>query len=446
MNRRVWISMLALVGASLVSQSASADIPKKRAVPDYDGRGGEPTTAGDVLIWIPRVVLSPLYFVSEYLIRRPLGAVLTLAEKANLPDVLYNFFAFGPDHKAGFAPYALIDFGFLPSVGIYTFWNDAGVKGHDVAIHAAGWNSEWLAAGLTDRVPFGPNRTLTLAATGIRRPDHAFFGLGPNSTQGNISRYSEDSLDANATLSFKLWRASSINMTSGARSVSFGPGDFGKDPTVEQEDARDVYALPPGFTRGYTLQYNQINLAFDNRKPRPASGSGVRVELHGFQGNDLREHIASSFVRYGAQIGGFYDLNDHGRVVSLSVATEFADPLGKEPVPFTELVTFGGYDYMRGFYPGRLYDRSGAVATLKYRWPIWSFVDGSMQLATGNVFGTHLDEFDPKLLRLSGSLGIETVGSPDNSLEILVGAGTETFDHGMQLDSIRILVGTNRGF
>ena len=226
----------------------------------------------------------------------------------------------------------------------------------------------------------------------------------------------------------------------------FSPGNYGQDPTIEQQVARDVYPLPPGYARGYTLQYSELNLAFDNRRPHPAPGSGVRAEIHGFQGNDFRNGPASGFVRYGAQVGGFYDLNDHGRVVSLSLATEFADPLGKEPIPFTELVTLGGYDYMRGFYPGRLRDRSAAVATLHYRWPIWSFIDGSIQVATGNVFGNHLEEFDPKLLRLSGSIGIESVGNPDNSLELLLGAGTETFDHGMQLDSIRILVGTNRGF
>ena len=51
----------------------------KRAVPDYSGRGEEPTTAGDVALWIPRVILSPLYFVSEYIIRRPLGWLITTA-------------------------------------------------------------------------------------------------------------------------------------------------------------------------------------------------------------------------------------------------------------------------------------------------------------------------------------------------------------------------------
>jgi hypothetical protein len=52
----------------------------KRPVPDYDGRADEPATTGDVLLWFPRVVLFPLYLVSEFVIRRPIGALATVVE------------------------------------------------------------------------------------------------------------------------------------------------------------------------------------------------------------------------------------------------------------------------------------------------------------------------------------------------------------------------------
>ncbi len=102
---------------------------------------------------------------------------------------------------------------------------------------------------------------------------------------------------------------------------------------------------------------------------------------------------------------------------------------------------------MRGFYPGRLIDRSAAVATFRYRWPIAIWLDGSINASVGNVFGEHLTDFDPGLLRFSGTLGIFRAATPpDGSIEALVGFGTETFDHGGQIDSIRVVVGTNRGF
>ncbi|MGH7327400.1 MAG: BamA/TamA family outer membrane protein [Polyangiaceae bacterium] len=313
-------------------------------------------------------------------------------------------------------------------------------------MHAATGGPDWLAAGFTERFRFADGNSLSLNATGIRRPDHAFFGIGPRSLQDNLARYSSDSLDANTVIDFDLWRASRVTTTFGARTVSFSPGHFGEDSDVEGQVARGVFPLPDGYDSGYTLEYNQVDAAFDTRLPRPSSGSGVRIEGTMFQGNDVRRSPAGGFVRYGGTVGGFWDLNDHGRVVSLSVGASFADPLGKEAIPFTELVALGGYDAMRGFLPGRLYGRSSAVSTLHYRWPIWAYIDGSIELATGNVFDEHLKDFDPRLLRLSGAMGIETVGSPDNSLEILVGAGTETFDDRLKLDSVRLLLGTNRGF
>jgi hypothetical protein len=75
---------------------------------------------------------------------------------------------------------------------------------------------------------------------------------------------------------------------------------------------------------------------------------------------------------------------------------------------------------------------------------VW--LDGSIQAATGNVFGDHFDQLDPSRLRLSGAVGVESIGSRDSSFELLIGVGTETFEQGAKLDSVRISVGTNRGF
>jgi outer membrane protein assembly factor BamA len=163
-------------------------------------------------------------------------------------------------------------------------------------------------------------------------------------------------------------------------------------------------------------------------------------------GTDVRHAGSSGWVRYGATAGGFVDLNGRNRVLSLWVATLFADPLGKDPIPFTELVELGGAGAMRGFYPGRLRDRSAAVATIHYRWPIWAWLDGSLQMSTGNVFGDHLSLLEASRARLAGAIGIESVGARDGSFELLVGAGTETWERGHRLDSLRIQLGTNRGF
>lgn len=432
--------------AMLAIASGGRAAEGKRTLPDYGNRGKPPTTFGDVAIWVPRIVLSPVYLVTEYGIRWPLGHVIAAAERANVPDLLYNFFFFGPDHRAGFAPVAFVDFGFRPSVGIYAFWDDALFRGNDLRFHGTTGGANWFAGVFTDRIRFHERDSLDLTLLGIERPDHAFFGIGPDTLQGNISRYAEDQLEASATFEFPLWRSSRVETGVGVRSIDFHRGYFHHDPSIEQEVAAFAYPLPDGFAQGYTAQTSHVLLALDSRRPSPSDGSGVRVEVDADEGTDVRRLPGASWLRYGATAGGFLDLNGRNRVVSLSVEALFADSLNKRPIPFTELVTLGGSGPMRGFYPGRLRDRSAAVATLKYRWPIWVWLDGSLQASVGNVFGEHLQQFEVSRFRFSSAIGLESVGSRDGSVELLFGVGTETFDHGAQLDSARVLIGTNRGF
>jgi hypothetical protein len=43
-------------------------------------------------------------------------------------------------------------------------------------------------------------------------------------------------------------------------------------------------------------------------------------------------------------------------------------------------------------------------------------------------------------------VGVESVGAADHTFEILLGLASETIDHGANLNSVRLLFGTNRGF
>ena len=136
------------------------------------------------------------------------------------------------------------------------------------------------------------------------------------------------------------------------------------------------------------------------------------------------------------------------RLVSLAADALFVDPLqgGARGIPFTEDITLGGSALMRGFLPGRLTDRSAAVATLGYEWPIWAFLDGTLSAAVGNVFGAGLRGFDVDRLRFSGTLGIRSNSSPDHQFELLTGFGTEPFDQGGAVTSFRLALGATRGF
>jgi hypothetical protein len=416
-----------------------------RPLPDYDGRS-DSTSVGETLLWIPRIVLSPLYLVSEYVVRRPLEFVVTEAERAQLPEAIYNLFLFGPNHSAGVLPIAFVDFGFLPSLGLYFFWNDF-IPHHDLQVRGSTFGIRWLSGAISDRIHIDPVTDLVLSANAIRRPDLQFYGVGSDTLQSAKSRYGASRLEANVALELKLGKYSRLTSHLGMRSVHFHRGGFGGNPLLEDQVAQGIYPEPDWYDSGYTMLTNMVQLVLDTRQARPASGSGVRLEARVEQLSELKPAIGSGILRYGGSAGGFWDVGPSGRVLSLSLATNFVDPLRKgSSIPFTELAEIGGGELMRGFLLGRLYGRSLAVATLRYRWPVWVWLDGSIQVALGNVFDEHFANIAPKKLRFSGSIGVESVGSPDSSLELLLGIGSETFEHGGQITSLRFVVGTNHGF
>ena len=448
-NTSLLRKLLLVLALWSIPLTAWAEAQPARPLPDYDGRGGrgQPTTPGQGALWVPRVLLFPVYLVTEYVVRRPLGYAITAAERAELPAALYDIFAFGPDHKAGVVPIAFVDFGFYPSVGLYAFWDDAGFKGHDLRLRGSTSGSRWLAAAASERFQLTAKTTLSLNGSLIHRPDYTYYGIGPDTREASRSRYGADTADLHATLRAAFWRSSSIETSLGYRGASFYPGAFGHDPSLTQQVENGVFPLPDGYTDGYRVGFQRGQLTLDTRRDEDGSEGGGRLVLRGEHGLDPSQARAAGWLRYGATLGGFLDLGDHGgRILSLSVAAEMADPLGGQPVPFTELTTIGGNDRMPGFRDGRLHGRSGAAATFRYSWPIWIWLDGSLQAAVGNVFGEHLSGISWGQSRFSGAIGMESRGSRDSVFQLLVGFGTETFNSGADVNSVRVVAGARSGF
>jgi outer membrane protein assembly factor BamA len=199
----------------------------------------------------------------------------------------------------------------------------------------------------------------------------------------------------------------------------------------------------PGFGEPYTALVQRLALTLDSRPARPAPGTGARLEIHGESAFDVRN--GRRWTKVGGALGAALDLNGHQRTLKVQVAADLVDPIGGGTVPFTELASLGGDDTMRGFVTGWMRGRSVATAELAYAWPVWFCVDGTARLAVGNAFGAQLDGFAPNKLRISGDVGVTTIGSRDHGFEILVGLGTETFEQGGHINSVRFTFGSRRG-
>ncbi len=450
-----------------LAPDAPIDQEDERALPDYDGRGDEPTTAGDVLIWVPRVLMSPLYFVSEFVIRRPLGWLVTAVEEEKVVAKVFDFFTFGPDNNIGVAPTGLIDFGFRPSVGIYFFWNEFLAENNDLRARAATWGPNWLLFNVRDRLTLWEGHELTLRGEFLRRSDRIFHGIGPESGP-DTARYQSTSIQGGLLYEADLWRSSQLSTHATVRDVSFdADGGDGDDPTVAQEITRGRYPTPPGMESGYTVVVQGVTAELDTRRRREPSwlpegsdyvspnASGLRLQLRGEHAAGLNTELRANpnaparnqWLKYGGTLGGYLDIAGQQRVLGLSLIADFVDPIHEDTtIPFTELIGLGGERPLRGFLEGRLLGRSSAVAQFDYHWPVWVFIDGAFHYSVGNVFGERLDGFEMGKLRQSFGMGFRANSSRDHVFELLLAFGSKTFDQGGGIENVRFVLGATSGF
>lgn len=431
--------------------------------PDY-GRPPEPSRWSEHLLWIPRALLAPLYVASD-LVSKPIAALVIIAEKYRWRARVHDLLTFGESRQVGVFPTGRIDTGFDPSVGLYIFWNDVW-RASDVRAQVMTGGSAWWKADADWRIPFG-SETLALTFAFSKRPDSAFHGLGKASSP-EAARFDEQRLETR--LSYRLPLAPGLGFTTrmGQQWLVFGAdGTSPQATSVAEAIEAGRFSAPPALAGGVLALDAALRLDFDSRagrftpSPRTASdyalmsGTGVAATAVVEQHSGLRRTRAApeqparfpAWLSYGARVVGTLDVTGSQRRVDLELYAAFTQPLPHAgDVPFTEQVSLGGSRPLRGFGGRRLLDRSGAAATLRYRWPIWSALDGVLHYAAGNVFGPSLRGFALRDLRASFGAGITTVPGTQQSFELLIAFGTEALGAGGAVESTRLTAGTGVSF
>ena len=374
------------------------------------------------MLWIPRVLLSPLYVANEYVVRRPLGAFVIHAERDRWSDSVAQLFTFGEGGHNLLVPTASFDLGLAPSVGVYYALGEAGAADNRLAVQLATWGLRSIRASAADTYAIDEPDQLQARLELERVRDHLFVGVGPDATRGVKSRYGVERVEGSIGYRRRLTGAGWLAAESGVRRIGFVDGCCG-DPTLDERIARGEVMAPPGYRGDYTAGFGRVAVQLDTRRARPAPGSGVYLRLTGGPSVAPRDR---AWIHYGGVAGGALDLTGHRRTVELQLAVDFVDAMAGA-VPFTEYPTLGG--------------ESMPAAQLGYTWPVWLGLDARTRFTLGNAWDSHLAGFSPRELRMSGDVGFTTTDDGDRGLEILVGVGTETFERGAHVTSLRVTVG-----
>lgn len=431
--------------AALLASTVTAHAEPKRPVPDYDGRGNPDTDGDSWPLWIPRIVLSPVYVAHEYLIRRPLGAFVTKAEREHWADSVQEIFTFGPKGNNVIYPTALFDFGLLPSVGVYYAGEDFLAVDNTLRVHAATWGRPWISATVADHYAIDNSNTVQARFEFRRAEDNIYFGIGPDAKQSNESRFGLEKAEASLSYHTKIpGRESRLQIWGGVHRLTPIDGTCCADPSIAQEVAMGELPAPPGLHETYTAAFAAVDLLLDSRAPKPAPGSGAF--LHAWAQPNKELPGDRSWMQYGGEVGGSVDLDGQQRVIKMQLAVSLLDQIrGTRAIPFTEYPVMDG-DLMPGFVPGWLRGQSLAAAQVGYTWPVWIGFDGQTRFTVGNAYGEHLDGLMPGKFRWSWDIGLTTNTHRDQGFELLFGLGSETFDQGAGITSVRFAIGSRQGF
>jgi hypothetical protein len=388
-------------------------------------------------------VLSPLYLANEFVLRRPLGWLVRRAERHRWVDSVVRLFTFGEGGNSLLVPTALVDFGLLPSVGFYYVGDDVFATGNVLRFHAATWGPKWINATIADRYALDKSSSVQARVEFKRSEDNLFLGIGPDITDAVRSRYGLERFEGTAGFRRQLGSASRLVAEAGVHRITFIEGECCHDPSLDQRVASGEVMPPPGYRDPYTAAFARVDVTLDSRKPRPEPGTGAYLHVEAMPSFELDgEH---SWIAYGGVLGGALDVTGRRRTFRLQVSLDFVDAMSGDSIPFTEYPVLGG-ELMPGFVPGWLTGRSTATAQLGYTWPVWLGLDAQTRFTLGNAFGPHLAGLSTEKLRMSGDVGFTTSTARNQGFELLFGVGTETFEQGAGITSVRVTLGSRRGF
>ena len=402
----------------------------------YRGRTNY-TTAGDALVWVPRVIFAPWYVVTEYGIRIPFYALTAWLDRhyvfAALSDVLHPV----PDIQ--WSPAFTIDLGVFAAGGAAVTLSNVLAHGHTINVSAeVGGPAAWfLSARDTWRV--GP---LHLGARGgmFTRSDRLFFGFGPNSgsegvnfKQTRFEGFAFANIDVQNHFYLEVAEGFRVDQTSPIGSqFTPQPGYGENDLAMAQADVR----LDSRHSSAHTTPNGPPHLIHDQN-------TGARLVGNVTYGRDVRDS-EQTFVSATADVEVAVDVSPPDRVLSLRGYLMDAVPLGSEPVPFLEQAMLGWRNHY-GFVWGRFRDEAAVMLELRYRYPVAYFVDMHLIASVGNVFARDFSDFNVKKLTSSFGIGLRTRETGMTPIELVVALGSTRFDEQFGIQSGRVYLSVTEG-
>jgi len=409
-------------------------------------------TADEPLSWIPRIVLFPLYLVSELILRVPSVGGAIWMDRNHVVPILDHIMNPTPDIHWG--PILTLDLGRYFSAGLEGRLSNVGVRGHEITGSAETSGTDGGRVKLRDSWKIGP-MTVGARGTALFRNDLAFYGFGPYSKQSDETYFSDTRFEGFGFVGYDYRRYLHLELSGGFRDDTTGSGFVpsingrfwgAKSPIpCDPPDPLCPGAPPqpvPGLNTELGLAMAAFDVRLDTRRVDAQSG-GLRALANATYAQDVRDS-ERSFISTTLDVTGAVEVSRPDRVLSLRGYLVDTFPLGDQPVPFTEQAMLGWANHF-GFHWGRFRDEAAVMAELRYRYPIAYFLDMQWIASVGNVFSRDFNDFDFGALTTTLAVGLRTRKTGRTPIELILGLGTTRFNEAFDIQSVRLYLSTTEG-
>jgi hypothetical protein len=457
-----------LLCAALISGAAFADPPPpapaatvdQAPAPPPDPNQGERSDgrenvskARDRLLLAPRLLLLPPRFLF-YILSWPTRWIVEFEERHHIYQRLYDA-STSADGLVGVRPYFYYNTSFQPQFGLHLFHDRLLGPRTAFDTTVTGGPNNFYADVRGRPTPEGDRIEFVFGATFDRREDFLYTGLGTTAPlpAGALppARYTGSELDLRALLTFHAtrWLSAGLGGWFGFQRFSDGSPTGGDRPIseiycVRLADGRCAPsgqvddALVPGFSQGTQFLRASALVRFDTRDGGSIyhTAPGVIVDLRGDYSHGLGDD-PSSYFRVGGGAGVFINLWQDSRFLILRADALAVAPVDNTIIPFTQLATLGGPEDLRGFLLDSFRGQSSFIATAEYRWPIWMWIDGTVFVDYGGVFGRWWSGFGAGRMQPDVGVGVRITSGDRFFLRLQLAYG---FGDGFQF----LIAGSNR--
>ena len=351
-----------------------------------DSGDGVGRKIGRGLLWVPR---APLMLAAQ-----PIRGALYLQDRYYAVEAISSLFFTG-DRKIGIFPTVLFETGFGLNGGVRAQLRD--LLGEDEKLKLrVGYGGRFQNIAALD-LDTGKHIASRVAA-GIelryeKRDQEQFFGIGQNELV--------DSMDPREPIGDPFgtstrYRMSVLRMSPRLRvQLPYDLAATGTGALIRKkfDDAGIASVYPtdgiPGFIAGTRFLYDELELAWDTRRPaywlepKGVRGTGGLALVYAARQEDL--DAGPNFYRVGLDVQRYLRFGPGPRVLELRGYAEWVTG-PRDRVPFSELPRLGGPDLLRGYPTDRFRDRFAAVAQVNYLWMLSRYLAAVAFVDAGRVY------------------------------------------------------------